>query len=424
MAAHHRLLLLATCASFLGAFPAHATTTGGDENVHAPVDDAPNHEIAAMPHDEAISATQVSTDETEDEDGWTIAPRGRLQFDFGTVDAPDPLGRADGFDAEVRRARLGFQGQMPGGFGYKVEADFAGSSVELADAILTYEADGLIATIGHHNNFQGLEELTSSLNISMLERAAYTDAFGFERRLGTSLQFQSDAVLLQGGVFLDNINDLSTDNWSADGRVVYMPKSEAGQFHLGASVHYTDFEDDSSVRYRQRPFVHLTDERLVNTGQIDAAREFGFGLESAFISGPFHIVAEGFRQSVDRIEGVAGTTFHGAYGEIGYFLTKGDSRGYKGGKFDRIKPENPVGSGGIGAVQIVARYDYLDLNDADVVGGKQNAYGASLIWTPTSYTRLIASYNRLQYDDAVHPLPDGTTSYDVDAFGIRAQVDF
>jgi phosphate-selective porin OprO/OprP len=31
--------------------------------------------------------------------------------------------------------------------------------------------------VGQHNNFQSMEELTSSLAISFLERAAFTDAF-------------------------------------------------------------------------------------------------------------------------------------------------------------------------------------------------------------------------------------------------------
>src|SRR3546814_6662518 len=76
-----------------------------------------------------------------------------------SVDAPDSI--ADnglGFSNEIRRARLGVEGTIPGGFGYKFEADFADNGVELMDAILTYKAKGLTFTVGQHNNFQGLEE--------------------------------------------------------------------------------------------------------------------------------------------------------------------------------------------------------------------------------------------------------------------------
>jgi phosphate-selective porin OprO/OprP len=79
---------------------------------------------------------------------------------------------------------------------------------------------------------------------------------------------------------------------------------------------------------------------------------------------------------------------------------------------------------GIGAVQFNVRYDHLDLNDAGIVGGTQNGYIVSLIWTPTDYTRFLLNYGRMDYNDAVHPATVGDTSYAVDAVGMRVQVDF
>ena len=387
---------------------------------------AQSETIAAIPAAEepATKVTWKGAPEFEGKGGWTFKPRGRLQYDAGFISAPASTGREDGFGNEARRARLGVQGDIPGGFGYKFEVDLAANEVEITDAILTYGDGGLKVSIGQHNNFQGLEELTSSLNISMLERAAYTDAFGFERRVGASLQYGTGDLLLQGGVFTDNLGDLSNKNWSTDGRVVFMPKLGKAQLHLGGSVHYTNLESSSTVRYRQRPFVHFTDERFINTCTLDANGEFGLGIESAIISGPFHAAAEGFWQSVDRPGALTDPTFFGGYAEAGFFLTKGDSRGYKGGIFDRVKPKKEVGEGGFGAVQIVARYDYLDLNDGDIHGGTQNGFGASLIWTPTDYTRFMLNYGRMDYDDAVYATASGDTSYAVDAFGVRAQVDF
>ncbi len=109
---------------------------------------------------------------------------------------------------------------------------------------------------------------------------------------------------------------------------------------------------------------------------------------------------------------------------LGYFLTGGDTRGYKKGQFDRVKPKNPVNKGGFGAVQANLRYDWLDLIDAGIVGGKQAGYQASLIWTPTDYTRFLFNYGQMQYDNAIYPAAGGDRSYSVDAFGVRAQIDF
>lgn len=356
--------------------------------------------------------------------GWSFKPRGRLQYDAGFTSVPGSTGRSDGFGNEARRARLGVSGDMPGGFGYKFEVDFAGSDVAVTDAFLSYEAGDAEVMVGQFNNFQSLEELSSSLHTSFIERAAFTDAFGFERRVGLATQYKAGDVILQGGVFTDNMDDLSNKNWGADGRIVFAPQLGDSQLHLGGSVHYADLEGFTARRYRQRPLVHFTSERFIDTGNMAATSEVGYGLEGALIAGPFHAAAEGFWQQVNRPGALSDPTFFGGYAEVGYFFTKGDKRGYKGGKFDRVKPARPVGEGGMGSLQINARYDRLDLNDGGIIGGKQDGYFVSLIWKPTDYVLFLANYGRLEYSDAVYPTATGSTSYSADVFGVRAQVDF
>ena len=379
---------------------------------------------AAEKADSGVKVAFKGAPEIKADGGWSFKPRGRLQYDAGFTSAPSSTGRSDGFGSEARRARLGVSGDMPGGFGYKFEVDFAGNDVSVTDAFLSYEAGSAEVMVGQMNTFQSLEELTSSLHTSFIERAAFTDAFGFERRVGVGAVFKGKDILVQTGLFTDNMEDLSNKNWSADGRVVFNPKAGDTQLHFGGSVHYSDLESGETVRYRQRPLVHFTSERFINTGNLGATSEFGFGLEGAFIAGPFHGVVEGHWQNVNLPMGAADPTFFGGYAELGYFLTKGDTRGYKGGKFDRTKPANPVGEGGMGSVQLNARYDRLDLSDAGIVGGTQDGYFLSLVWKPTDYTMLLANYGKLDYSNAVHPTATGDTDYNVDVVGVRAQIDF
>ncbi|NIJ61008.1 OprO/OprP family phosphate-selective porin [Qipengyuania flava] len=357
-------------------------------------------------------------------DGWSFKPRGRLMFDAGFTNAPDSTGASDGFGNEVRRARLGASGDMPGGFGYKFEVDFAGNEISVADAILSYENGPVEIAIGQHNNFQSLEELTSSLHTTFIERAAFTDAFGFERRLGASVTYARGDFLAQAGIFTDNLEDTDSKNRGADARIVLMPRAGDTQLHFGSSFHYNDLDDPAAqLRYRQRPLVHFTSQRFIDTRSMGANSETGYGLEAAAIAGRFHAAAEGYWQSVD-MPGVADDpTFFGGYFEAGVFLTD-DTRGYKGGKFDRTKPSSPVGEGGIGSVQFTLRYDHLDLNDAGILGGRQAGYFAALVWKPTEYTALMLNYGHLQYKDAILPTASGDTSYGVDAIGMRAQIDF
>ena len=403
---------------------------------------AVQQQLDAMRQQMTQMASQITTLQTELDEakakvaapeissgGWSFKPRGRMQFDVGYLGVPSGIAdKSTGFASEVRRTYLGFDGKMPGGFGYRAEIDVAQSAVEITDLYLTYNpSKELTFTVGQHKPFWGLEELTSDLFTSFTERSAINNAFGNERRLGASAAYAKGAFLVQGGVFTDQVADLNNDednSLSYDARVVFMPKLLGGQLHLGGSVHVHELNDSAaSVRYRVRPFVHTTDLRFIDTGSIPATSEIGYGLEAAWIGGRFHAAGETRWQTVDRIAG-PNPTFFGGYGEVGYFLTKGDARGYKGGTFDRTKPAHPVGEGSVGAIELNLRYDYLDLNDAGIVGGKQNGYQAAIVWSPTQYTRFIANYGRLEYTQAAIPAAGGDTSYGVDTFAMRAQMDF
>lgn len=361
---------------------------------------------------------------------WSFKPRGRLQIDSGGINAPRGVGGDSlGFATEFRRLYLGFEGTLPGKVGYRLEADLANSGVELTDAYITYNGfDDLTLTVGHHKPFWGFEELTSDLLTSFMERAAFNSAFGFERRVGLSAVYQKDALLVQGGVFTDNAADLNSDSnnsYSLDLRAAFQPKLGDGQLHLGGSFHDRTFNDAASTtRYRARPFLHTTDVRLVDTRAFSATGERSLGLEAAWTADRFHAAAETAWMTARR-PGLANPTFNGGYAELGYFLTRGDTLPYKAsdGSFNRIKPVWGLDKGGLGAVQVNVRYDWLDLSDGAVIGGEQDTAAVSLLWVPTDYLRFILNYGRLWIDDAV--VSAGTDrDYTVDSVGLRAQVDF
>jgi phosphate-selective porin OprO/OprP len=372
--------------------------------------------------------------------GWSFKPIGRLQHDIGNVGSPAGLSDGGlGFASELRRARIGVEGTIPGGFGYKFELDFADNEVEVTDAYLSYEASkNLGLTIGQHNAFQSLEEVTSSRFLSFMERAAFTDAFNFERRVGLSARFSQGAFMANAGIFTDNIEDLSNaqdavglgdenNALSVDARIVYAPKIGGTQLHLGGSAHYRDngytAEAGPPTRYRQRPFLHTSNSRFLSTPGLRVEEETTYGLEAGAINGPLHATGEVHWLNADTIVPGLSPTFFGGYAEIGYFFT-GETRGYRGGRWDRTKVLKPVGAGGLGALQLNLRYDYLDLNDVGIVGGKQSGYETSLLWIPQDHVRFYLNYGRMQYEDAALPAGGGDRNYGIDVFGARAQVDF
>lgn len=372
--------------------------------------------------------------------GATFKPFGRLQYDAGFVERPRGVtDRGLGFGNEVRRARIGAEGNIPGGFGYKIEVDFAGNEVEITDAFLTYKpSKALGLTLGQHNAFQSMEELSSSRFISFLERAAFTDAFNFERRIGLSATWTGGDFIAQGGIFTDNIEDLGdaqdavglgdeNEAVSLDGRIVYAPKLGETQLHLGASAHWRDNGGNAAAgpatRYRQRPFVHTSNSRFLATPGLRVGTETNYGMEAALVRGPLHAVAEAHWLNADTLTPGLSPTFFGGYAEVGLFLT-GESRGYKSGRWDRTKVRRPVGDGGAGAFQVNLRYDHLDLTDGGIVGGRQRGYEASLVWIAQDNVRFLLNYGHLRFDDSAIPAAGGDRDYGIDVFGARAQVDF
>ncbi len=366
-------------------------------------------------------------------DGWSIKPRGRLQYDIGHVERPAGAG-GTGFGSgdALRRARFGVEGTMPGGFGFAIDLETAGGNDELADAYLTWKASPQATlTLGQHNNFQALEELTSSRFTSFVERAAFTDAFAFNRRLGLSLAWTRGPITAQAGLFSGNIQELDEPDGEAlrlDGRLVYAPRLGDAQLHVGGSLHWRGRSAAAAaalpLRYRQRPLVNFTDLRFVATPSLPVEGETGFGVEAAMIRGPLHAAAEAHWLNADTTTPGLSPTFFGSYVELGWFLT-GESRGYRGARWDRTTVRRPIESGrGFGAVQLNLRYDHLDLDSDGIAGGTQNAFQAGLTWIPTDHVRFLVNYSRIAYDNAAIPAAGGDRDYAIDVVAARAQIDF
>jgi phosphate-selective porin OprO and OprP len=423
--------------------------------------------------------------------GWSFKPRGRIQYDAGVVGEPGAIqNRNLGFNSRVRRLRLGAEGSMPGGFGYKVDVDFANSTVGFGDAFLTYtsKAKDFGVKIGNQESLNGLDQITSSNNITFHERGQMHEAFGNTRRLGVSAgYYQGDALRLDAGVFAAHSIDSSLDNdgWIAAARGVYAPEVAGGRVHIGANYQHREFQSNNNgvasnsvgapstnqlARYRARPFSQLTDVRFVDTGSFAAKGDDIYGLElggvfksiyfasevqwtktRAYDAGSIQTGLDGFGGGNLATVATGNPGFFGGYSEIGVFLT-GESRGYKEGAWGRTKVLKPFDKGGWGAVQLAARFDHLDL-DSDTLkaglsnnfttgvstastnlarGGKQTGYLLGLNWYPMDYVRFMVNYSRVQVEGGplaatakpLSTLPIDERKYGLDVFAVRAQVDF
>ncbi|NOZ42968.1 MAG: hypothetical protein GXP02_07385 [Alphaproteobacteria bacterium] len=357
--------------------------------------------------------------------------RGRLFFDYGSVSVKDGAGTTIPADkingVEIRTARIGVEGVLFSNIKYKFEADFEGNKTTAKDAYIEYHFKPVSIRVGQFKHMTSLEEQTSSRYITFMERASFTDAFKFSRRMGVAVSSHGKNWTASAGYFFEGFgtaNKSANDRNLFAARVTYSPLlSSAMKVHLGASFFSRDNNGKDYLHgYSQRPHNHQSG-KFVTSQKFDITRETFYGVELASIMGPFSAQAEWgwMKNSLAAGEMLTSTdpTYNGGYISFSYFVT-GETRSYSGkkGAFGRTKVLSPVNEGGVGAWQIAARYDVIDLVHENF-GEKQDTYLFGVNWLLNSHTRIMANYSRSTINNS-----SGIRDNKIDAFGARFQVDW
>jgi phosphate-selective porin OprO and OprP len=352
---------------------------------------------------------------------FTFQVIGRIQADaaFYDQDVSDL-----GSGTELRRARLGVQGTFLKDWGYKSEFDFAGENVTLADVYLQYLGfDPLVFTVGHFKQPFSIDNITSSNDITFMERALTHEAFVPPRRIGAGIGYGGENWSANAGAFGETADEDAGDNpdggeadsgISAAGRVTFDPiLSDTHLLHVGASLYWRDPGRGEETQLNSRPESHITDIRLVDTDVIASVDDVKtYGLEAATVLGPLHAEGEYMLSNVSTV--ASDFDFDGWYFEGGYFLT-GESRPYdpEEGKWTRVTP-----NGCHGAWEVAARYDTVELNDGAIQGGTEDDVGVALNWYPNYYLRFSANYIKVVDQERAG------ASDEPNIFQVRAQLAF
>jgi phosphate-selective porin OprO/OprP len=375
---------------------------------------------------------------------FTFKPRGVIEADAAAF-----VERKGGYDfnngTAFRRARIGFEGTAFKWFNYRIEADFAGNVVNLTDAYLQYtKIPKTVLTIGQHKAPFGLESNNSDNYNMFLERGMFTNAFGnagAERRIGVSAAYApKETINLAFGLFGDNesigrssvapITNTPDESWGFNGRATWEPIFDTGKIvHLGVSGYYRtalksgDTED--AVRFSDRPNVRVDNGNIADSGVIPNAKSLAYaGLEAAAVFGPLTVAGEAGRVWVNRNAGFSDKHFTGFYGYASYFLT-GETRPFRGGNFDRVRPFKELGKDGLGAFELAVRYDSIDLENTPVqarAGNEASSITAGLNWYFNPFAKLMINWVRFSGENT--PLDPVGTKTRGDAFATRLHLDF
>lgn len=328
---------------------------------------------------------------------------------------------------EFRRARVQVCGTLYGNVDFMGEYDFAGGVTKLRDVNISLNCSCLPRiTVGHMKEPFGLEELTSDLFTNFMERHSASDAFAPSYNTGIQLSdtCMENKVNWAVGMFRDAADSGNDTGNSRSGDVNYTARvsgrpwvnADGDQFlHVGAAGSYRE-PSDNGVRFSSRPELHLA-PAVVDTGTMAADRVRMWELEGAYEMRSFHAEAEYYHTDVDGTAGSPDSVFTGWALQGGYFLT-GEMRPYNtaNGTWGRVMPKHnfDCAGSGMGAWEVVARWDFINLNDGPIDGGKMRTLSLGVNWYLNPNTKVMLDWVHAHAD------PAGT----LDGLEMRFQVDF
>jgi phosphate-selective porin OprO/OprP len=340
--------------------------------------------------------------------------------------------------AGFRRARLGANGNLADNVAYRMEYDFGAAGRPSFTDVWADIAD--LPMVGHARFGQwkqpfSMEPATSFRELMFMERSLAFALVPF-RQIGAGVY---DTLLDESATYAVSAYRFQTDAFgnvaSNEGygmstrETMLVWTNDAGDtLHIGGNYTYNEAATDT-IRVRSTPEVGFTQGDFnntsnfpvpffVDTGALPIANYQVVGAELAGGIGSLLYQSEIMCAMVNQ-QGGPFLQLPAGYAQLGYVLT-GERRPYnpKAAAYTRVVPTTPFGNGCWGAFEAAGRYSMLDLNDANVAGGRVQDLTLGLNWYLNRFTRLEFNYIHSILD---RPIGNET---EADVFGTRAQFDF
>ncbi|MEJ0059199.1 MAG: porin [Terricaulis sp.] len=407
-----------------------------------------NAQSAAPAPAPTVTTRWNGSPETREEDR-RFHVSGRFMYDIAYTDADYAANNGGAFESGVRsyarRAFIGVDGRLTEQWRYNAKFDFAvGGTTNVDDFYLEYAGADYSLFFGNSNAVSPMEDRDSSLNIPFNERSFLITAAGFGKRPG--IAFLTNGGNWSIGAAVQGNDALSTADTASNGSEsyfgisratwapIYQSTPEGTTFlHLGVNARYRNNGDgnantlDGTIAYSPSA---LSNKASNNAGVGAAAGDTYLGAEFAYQHNAFGFDGEYGQIATRDFKGSA--TQLGDADITGYYVDffwspTGESRRYNAadGSFGAVTPFRTLGSdGGIGHIMLSARYESLDLSDANF-GANRNettAYTVGASWVPVGHVKFQLNYSStdVDYAAAAPTRLDNT----IDAVTLRTQFDW
>lgn len=356
---------------------------------------------------------------------------GRIHLDAVSLDNDNSATYDTEGGAYFRRARLTLSGKAYG-WEYKFENDFADAEASTSvscdavdptdceaetvgtssfrDMYIATRALGGKVTLGQFKPLRGMEELTSSNEITMIERPFASASGMFSGRqfaIGTKYETGGEqwtwGLAVQNNSVLKGADSRTTEEPIVSSRFTFAPLLSDGRVvHVGVSGSLENGDAATGARLRGRGKLPATDfgtsRTLAEAGAAAGADEKDAqhaALELATAVGPFYAQAEYVQASYsDAFVGTGGAPEDAdvaAYYVMASVFVTGESKPYKGGVFKSPKP-----AASFGAIELKARYDFAENKDQPTSATNQreiSVLSAGANWYLNPNTRFMLEYS-------------------------------
>ncbi|HEY1140915.1 MAG TPA: porin [Lysobacter sp.] len=322
----------------------------------------------------------------------------------------------------LRRVEPTLEGTWGQLVGFRLQAQLAGDTATLNDAYLDLKFDPRATLrVGKFKQPFGLEQLQSSGAIAAIERGLPTELTP-SRDYGVQLQgeFASSTLNYAVGVFngtvdgRDSVTSNPDNEFEATARVFWEPfRNDANAWSgLGVGI-ATSVSDNFGQGNNFLPRYRTPGQATFFSYRNDAAAD---GLhrrwspQAYYYNGPLGLLGEyvSSEQEVRLVAGAdAGRVEHlenESWQVVGSWVLTGEDASYRG----VARPNHPftVGAAGWGALELVARYGELDIDDdafplfanPTASASRVDAWSIGLNWYLTQNLKLVANYTQAAFD--------------------------
>jgi len=318
---------------------------------------------------------------------------GQIAYDIAYISEADRSYN----DRGLRRFRIWHNGSFYNKkLFYELEYSFTGNS-HYKDFFLGYKEkvdslDGSFRVkMGNIKIPFSLERYTSSKYNTFMERSL-NDAFSISRKMGAEILYSQkiDSMRLNlfGAYFTNSIDERIDDEINKPGfssRITLAQKFDKREIlHIGFGVKTQEYQG-KNIKVKQGAESDWIDRKYVSTKIKDVDSLLSKNIEAMYVYDRYYIQGEYTMQHIEARKG--DYDFYAYYIQGSYFLL-GNGKRFKlaTSTLSKIKPKKD------GALEIAARYAYINLNDKDEHGGEQQDLTLGLNWYLDDKLRLSGNY--------------------------------